>query len=213
VRWVHPTGRTERELILPSGRLRLTDCTIRGLGAGIECRTLGALVVEAANVLAVDSGPLIVLDHCPGADEPIAVRLLGVTLRGPSPVVECRCGPDMGPPGKVRIEAAGCVLATGPGTGLLSLVGVEPPTALLGAVEWTGQGSLMSPEAAVAVWRRPAGGAEALDDSAVSIAGLVRSEVEFAGQPNEGPEASRITRWQAPLLSEAPPGVDPTRLR
>ena len=42
----------------------------------------------------------------------------------------------------------------------------------------------------------------------VSMAGLVRSEVEFAGGVEAGPSASRATRWQAPLQSADPPGVD-----
>jgi hypothetical protein len=36
----------------------------------------------------------------------------------------------------------------------------------------------------------------------------VRSDVQFAGAVESGPQACRIVRWQAPLRSPDPPGID-----
>ena len=70
----------------------------------------------------------------------------------------------------------------------------------------------VSPETVIAAWRGSDGREEVLDDASVSIAGLVRSKVGFAGDAGSGPAASRIIRWQVPLRSTDPPGIDPARL-
>lgn len=212
IRWVHPVDRSEARLGLPSGRVVMTDCVIRGLRAGVDCRTAGAVAVELTNVLCLGAGPMVTLDHCPGPDEPVAIALANVTVRGPGAVLECRFHELPKRPGKIRIQAAQCAFASPQAAGLLSFVGPEPPQSILAELDWTGDGSLVSPEAAVAYWQQPDGRLQTLDDSAVSIAGLVRSGVEFAGPPDAGPSASRITRWQAPLRSADPPGADPQRL-
>jgi hypothetical protein len=51
-----------------------------------------------------------------------------------------------------------------------------------------------------------------VDESSLAIAGLVRSAVGFAGQSTGEPAASRLIRWQAPLQSADPPGIDPAPL-
>lgn len=213
IRWVHPVDRSQARLSLPSGRVALVDCVIRGARAGVECRTAGAVAVELTNVLYLGAGPLVALDHCPAADEPVAVAMSNVTLRGPGAALECRYQEMVQPPGRIRIQADQCAFVGGTTSGLLRFAGPTDPMALLTQIEWTGDGSLVSPEAAVADWRQPDGRVVVLDDSTVSIAGLVRSKAEFAGPPDVGPAASRITRWQAPLRSPDPPGVNPQSLR
>ena len=82
VRWVY-TGRTDqRETSLPSGRIELADCLLCRVNAGIDCQTIGALGIELTNTLCVGAGPLVRLDHCPQADEPVSLGLSQVTLRG-----------------------------------------------------------------------------------------------------------------------------------
>jgi hypothetical protein len=68
---------------------------------------------------------------------------------------------------------------------------------------------LILPEAAVAAWRNTEGEVRQLDDSLVSIAGLVRSKVEFAGPRESGAEANGVVRCQVPLRSASLPGIDP----
>jgi hypothetical protein len=114
--------------------------------------------------------------------------------------------------GEVAIQAAGCAFVPAAGVPLMLLKGSDRPERLLENVRWTGQGSLVSPGAVIAAWRRPDGGQQALDDAGVSIAGLVRSEVGFAGNSPSQPAHSRIVRWQVPLQSADPPGIDPQAL-
>jgi hypothetical protein len=212
IRWTHPTGSDNAELSLPSGRVRLGDCVLRWVGAGVECQTRGALAVELANTLQLGGGPLVRLDHCPRPDEPVLIALQRVTLRGGGPVLECRYRAMDAQPGEISIQAAGCAFVPEPGAALLLLTGPESPERILGGIRWTGQGSLVSPEAVIAAWLLPDGGQRPLDEAAVSIDGLVRSRVEFAGSADAGAAASRIIRWQAPLQSTDPPGIDATAL-
>jgi len=212
VRWTHPADRSGAELSLYSGRLQLCDCVLDSVGGGVACETLGALSVEMANVLSLNAGPLVQLDHCPKLDEPVLVGLANVTVREAGPLLECRYGPIPDRPGNISIHADGCALATQPDTPLLSFVGPAWPERILNRIGWTGQGSLVLPEAVVAAWRKPGGEVQMLDDALVSIAGLVRSKVEFAGPAGRGPQASRILRWQVPLRSPNPPGIDPHAL-
>lgn len=212
IRWTHPAASGDSELSLPSGRVQLSGCVLRQVEAGVDCRTVGALAVELANSLHLGAGPLVRLDHCPGADEPILVSLGQVTLRGAGPVLECGCQGLEEQPGEILIRAVRCAFVPKPGAALLLLSGPDSPERILGSIRWTGQGSLVSPEAAIAAWRGTDGGQQVLDDAAVSMAGLVRSKVRFAGGAEAGAAASRIVRWQAPLQSTDPPGIDPAGL-
>ena len=212
VRWTHPADRSGAELSLYSGRLQLCDCVLDNVGGGVACETLGAMAVEMANVLSLDTGPLVQLDHCPKLDEPVLIGLANVTLREAGPLLECRYGQVADRPGNIAIHADGCALATQPDDPLLSFVGPTRPERILNKIRWTGQGSLVLPEAVIAAWRKPGGEVQVLDDALVSIAGLVRSKVEFAGPAGRGPQASRILRWQVPLRSPNPPGIDPQAL-
>ena len=212
VRWTHPVDAGEAEMSLPSGRLQLSNCVLRSVGAGVDCRTLGALAVELANTLQLGGGPLVRLDHCPRPDEPVLISLEQVTLRGGGPVLECRYEGIGGEAGEISIRAVRCAFVPRPGEALLLFSGPDPPQRMLGSIGWTGQGSLVSPQAVIAAWQGSEGAAEVLDEAAVSIDGLVRSEVGFAGNAEAGVAASRIVRWQVPLRSTDPPGMDPAAL-
>jgi serine/threonine protein kinase len=210
--WVHPSGQAVSEVALPSGQIHLSDCVFRQVGVGIGCQTIGAVAVGMTNLLHLGTGPLVLLDHCPKLDEPVVVGLSAVTLRDSGPLLECVYDHLEDQPGTITIQANGSAFVTAPQTALLSLVGPKAPEPLLSNIQWTGQGSLVAPKTIVAQWRRPDGKTQVLDDSAVSIAGLVQSAVEFAGSADASPAANRITRWQVPLQSPNPPGVDPASL-
>lgn len=209
IRWTYPLDRTRAEMTLPSGQLQLSDCTLGHVRGGIACETLGAPAIQMANVLYSGAGPLVQLDHCPQPDEPVLVGLSNVTLRDAGPLLECQYRRIPNQPAPISIQADGCALVTRPDAPLLSFVGPVRPERILGAIRWTGQGSLVLPEAVVAAWRKPEGDVQVLDDELVSMAGLVRSKVEFAGPPERGPEANRIVRCQVPLRSASLPGIDP----
>ena len=209
IRWTHPADRTRAEMTLFSGQLQLSDCTLGHVGGGISCETLGAPAIQMANVLYSGAGPLVQLDHCPQPDEPVLVGLSNVTLRDAGPLLECRYRRIPDQPAPISIQAGGCALVTRPDAALLSFIGPVRPERILSKIQWTGQGSLVLPDAVVAAWQKPEGDIQVLDDALVSIAGLVRSKVEFAGPLEMGPEANRIVRCQVPLRSASLPGIDP----
>ncbi len=208
VRWTYAPRPTEAAVSFFSGQLQLSDCVLVRVAAAVSCRIVGTPAVEMANVLHLGSGPLVQLDHCPAADEPVLVGLSNVTLRGAGPLLECRYRRIPDPPGGISIHADGCVLVTRPQTPLLRFVGPDRPERLLNKIQWNGQGSLVLPDALIAGWEPPGGALHVVDDAVASIAGLVRSKVQFAGAADAGPLASRIVRWQAPLRSPDPPGID-----
>jgi len=212
VRWTHPPDPAVADVTLSSGRLRFRDCVVYGLGAAVECRTLGARGVELTNVLHAASGPLVRLDHCPEPDDPVRLSLARVTLREAGPVLECRYEHAAEPAGEIVVEALRCVLAPRAKTPLLLFDGPRAPGALLGNLRWEGQGSLVVPETPVAAWRGPDGRPRLLDEAEVSIAGLVRSRVEFTGRTSPAAAESLAVRWQAPLATSGPPGIDPSLL-
>ena len=210
--WTHPVQRVGSPLSLPSGRVRMSGCVLRGLGVGVDCRTLGAIVISVENVLCVNMGPMVRLDHFPEQEEPVAISLSQVTLRQTGPLLECRYQGLPKSPGSLTLRGQQCVFSLGRGVSLLLFAGLDSPVRLLENVQWTGQGALLAPEAVVAGWQVGRGQIEALDDTDVAIAGLVRGEVGFADVAEGGVPASRATRWQVPLRSPDPPGVDTDRL-
>jgi serine/threonine protein kinase len=212
IRWCHPADRRTYESGLPSGRIRFAHCVFRNMHSGVACRTAGGVVVELANVLYLGSGPLMELDHCPRLDEPVLLGLSRVTVRDSGPLLLCPQGQVEGQVGRITIRAAGCAFSLSVGAPLLSFIGPSPPGRLLEAVEWTGQGSIVDPQTLIAGWTSEDGQFRSIDDAAVSIAGLVRSSVTFAGPADGGPDASRLTRWQVPVMSPNPPGIDPQML-
>ncbi len=204
--WTYPAQRSE--LDLPHARLQLTDCTFRRLAAGIDCRVAAAVSIELTNVLYLGSGPLVRFDHCPRRDEPTGLTLTGVTLRACGPLAEW-CGEEIpSRPGSVSIHCEGSVFAPAEGVAVLTVVGPAPPEPLFRQIYWTGQGSLVMPKTPLAVWRTPRGELREAHDDALAIAGLVRGAVSFAGPADEAPGSSRIDRWQVPLRSSRPPGID-----
>ena len=212
VRWTHPVDVDESLLSLPSGRLRLRDCVLRNVASGVDCHTAGALVLELDNTLLIGAGPLLRLDHCPKPDEPLRIDLRRSTLRGAAGLLRCPCPGDADQSGRVSIQTDRCVLVPDAGSPLLLLAGPGSPERLLAQIQWAGQGSLVSPETIIAAWRQGDGPRQALDDSMISIDGIVRGKVGFAGQSESAPAASRTIRWQAPLRSSDPPGIDAATL-
>ncbi len=211
VRWVHPTDRKQAAVSLPNGRLAMADCLIAVSDAGVDCRTLGAVGVQLANVLHVGSGPLVRLDHCPRPDESISLSLAQSTLRG-GPLLECFVADAKRQPGEISVLATASVFEPAPDVPLVQLQSVESPRLVPGCLRWTGQGSLVAPATPILGWRGPDDRQRFVDESTLSIAGLVRSEIVFAGPALSDAAASRAVRWQAPLQTADPPGIDPVRL-
>ena len=193
---------------LPTGRITLIDCTFAQVDAAIACQGRGARACEIANVLHLGRGPLLKLIESPRQDEPLRLTLSRLTLRESGPLVDCG-GEDGAPP--LTIAADACVFSPREGQPLVSLTGGRAPKALTG-LTWTGQSSLLAADTPFAAWCGGQGETEPLDDAAVSVAGLVRSRIEFAGKASDGPAASRAIHWLAPLPTADAPGIDARRL-
>jgi len=192
---------------LPTGVLKMTNCAFRGVAAGIECRTAGALVLEVDNLLFLGPGPLMRMSRAPSIEEPVVLSLRRTTLRGASAILECRYADIDDEPGNISIRSRDCAFAPSQGGALLVFRGKPNPAALVSALHWAGQGSLMTPEAAVVHWQAKDDQTHELAEEGLDVAGLVRNEVGFAGEVDAGVAASRVVRWQVPLRSPEPPGV------
>ncbi|NUQ64869.1 MAG: protein kinase [Pirellulales bacterium] len=211
IAWKWPIDPGEAERSLPSAEIRIGDCVFRHVMTGVACEARGALAFRFDNSIYLGRGPLLELGHYPRVDEPVVVRLDRVTLRESGPLVHCPWRPGE-QPGVVSIAAEGCVFAPADRTALVRIASSRVPEELLGRIRWSGQGSLLSPDAAVIHWQDREGRVHPVDDAAMSIDGLVRSEVEFAGPFGPSPASSRVTGWQGPLQSSAAPGAVPERL-
>ena len=192
---------------MPTGKLSLTDCVFHRVESAIDARTAAALAIECDNLLHLGPGPLVRLDHAPPPDEPLSLTLKNATLRQAGPVLEIHDSAAIEKPGAISIDTRLSVFEPRSGEALFSLVGPRAPDGLTKAVYWTGEGALVSPDARIAVWHKPSGEQVEIDDAALSIAGLVRSPIQFAGHPEPAIEPNSAQRWQAPLLSTEPPGI------
>jgi hypothetical protein len=208
--WLPHGARVADPLALPAGRLRLAHCALLRMGCGIDCHAPGALNVQLDNTLYLGRGALVRLEHAPAADEPLQLALQQVTLRDCGPLVQCDGAGD-GARGLITVHAADCVFAPAADTPLV-LLACDVAATTTGNVKWTGQGSLVLPDTAIAAWHTRDGHTHVWDDARIAIAGLVRSRVEFAGAADGSPAASRAVGWQAPLQSPDAPGIDPRLL-
>jgi len=211
IRWIHPADVDTAAMSLPSGQVTLDRCVFRGVRAVVDGRTRGAVAFRFSNVLHLGAGPLVRLGRVPAADEPVILSLGRTTLRGSGPLVECSRATSAAV-GKISIETNACVFSPREDRPLLAFLGKLPPDAMLGRITWTGQGSLAVPGCLIVGCVDAAGRARALPEIAVSIEGVVRSAVEFAGAAEGEAAASQAVRWLAPLQSDEPPGIDASTL-
>jgi hypothetical protein len=188
--------------------LSIHDTVVRGVAAVFE----GAATLSLSNTLCVASGPLVRIRRGEGRGEPLAISLDHVTLRGDGAVLEWQYGRQTNQSSSVTIAAIECVFDAGAQGGLLLFSGSQRPEQLPRSITWNGQGSLVTPHTTIALWRNGDRKQQPLADDALEIAGLVQSALEFAGKPEGPPAASRVTRWQGPLRSSEPPGIDPAAL-
>jgi hypothetical protein len=191
---------------IPGYELTFVNCVVQGFAAAIDFRATGNLAIEAHNSLLVDSGPVVRISHAAKAVESINIALDRVTLRGGGSVAECRYLRGDSQPGRTSITAADCVMDTT--AALLTFLGPQQPTAFLSATSWAGEGSFIGAHTTVAAWRSGSGSWQELPEEDLEFGGAARCDLEFAGVPQGGPDASRLKRWQGPLRSADPPGAD-----
>ncbi len=202
--WSDPrrTGR-----LPPAGRLQLSDCVVSGVSAGIVARLNSPLEVKLSNVLHLGPGPLLNFDHSPKIDEPVDVALANCTLRGATALAAFRIDQtSIHEIGALTITTNDCVLAPSADGALVRFAGTTLAKELPRSIQWSGQGSLATPDARVAIWAGANGGA-AGDDLEIAVDGLVSGRFEFVGPPDAGSSASRVTHWLSAGSSAEPPGI------
>ena len=137
------------------GEVALFDCVFDGLAAVVDHRGAGSLSVQMDNALCVAAGPIARLSRWPAVGESFSLVLDHVTTRGDTAVVECRHGRPAAACGTITITANESVLAANGRGGLVILTGSQPPDQCVPALSWNGQGSIVTPKTAMAVWRAP----------------------------------------------------------
>ncbi len=201
------TGPRRASPLLPAGRLELNECVVSGVASGINARLTAPLEIKIDNTLSLGPGPLLQFDQLPKADEPIEIALTNSTVRDAAGLVVFHC--HRTPPsetGSISITTNDCVLAPGARGALVLFAGSTSSADLAKSIQWSGQGSL-SPTGVSVAARVGKGGPATTDDVDVSIDGLVSGRIEFAGPPDAGSSASRVTHWIAAAQSADPPGI------
>lgn len=210
--WRRDLDSSEASSDLSTGELELHDVALRRVAAGVTCRLTAGMVLRFDNVLCLESGTAVEFDRFPTADELAMLSLSRVTLRGARSLVRIGCDEIPESLGHLEIEAGGCAFVLPAAAALVLFQGEERPGPLLRALRWSGQGCVISPRSRLSIWRMPEGRMLAAADDSVPIEGVVRGEVGFAGSPHDSAAGSRIVRWQAPLISQQPPGIDDATL-
>jgi hypothetical protein len=207
IHWVGRPASAEAELGLPTGELALARCVFSRVSSAVHCDAEAALVFDLTEVLHLGPGPLIVLEGIPQADEPISLAMTHLTLRGAAGLLECRYAELAEEAGRLAIQASECAFVPAAGSGLFRFKGPAHPAALLEGLDWSGHGSVLALDAPLALWEAGPGRVLAAPEELIQVAGLVRTQVGFAGDAEGEPQASRIVRWQVPLRSTDPPGI------
>jgi len=206
IRWSRASD-SDDGAALARRQLHLADCMFSGLAAAVDCEAGVATDIEIVNTLHVFGGPLLRCDRPPAPETPLTLVLSQATLRESGPLLECRVGAESHPPGEIAVVSTACVFMPRPGEPLVRCTGAASLGSCPFALRWSGQGSLIAPDSAVFALADTQGREQPIDESSLSIAGLVRGEVGFAGPASSDPAASRALRWQAPLRSASPPGI------
>lgn len=213
VEWLGRRAATDDdEMELPTGQLSFERCVFHRVSAAVRCQLDAALVFHFDDVLHLGPGPLIVLIEAPQVDEPVSLAMSHVTLRNAAGLIDCRYRELQDAMGRIAIQASNCALMPAAGKSLFLFRGDSPPEPLTEQLVWSGQGSVLAREAPLALWETAQGRVLAAPEDSIQVEGLVRTEVGFAGDADDGPSGSRIVRWQVPLQSPDPPGIRETAL-
>jgi len=136
----------------------------RVFGVVTEAEVVGAGAVGVVfdNTVHLGTGPLVHLARWPTHDEPAAISLTRVTVRGAKSVLACDNG--TADAGMLQVEADDCVFAPRDGGALIAVHGRRPDASRLRSIRWSGQGSVISSVANVGVYVS-SDGSVALDDA------------------------------------------------
>jgi eukaryotic-like serine/threonine-protein kinase len=191
-----------------SARLELRECVLANVGAGVRCGAKRPAEIAMTDVLFLGADALAEIDSSHDVPGRVDVLLRHCTVRGAAEVLAWRA-PAM-PASALNVEAVDCVFelaATGAVLAVSSREGAALSPDILRMVVWRGSGSLIGLKTPLLRWRREDGTLQPISDARLRAEGLVRTEMGFAGDIGEGPDASRLVRWRVPLRSATPPGI------
>lgn len=171
----------------------------------------------AENVLKVGHGDFVQFRDA-GAD-PWNCDLRRVTLRGTGPLLRCWTNSDTASLSRVTLSATGCVFDLARPTNRSTSEVTRPaliawmigrlPANWTSAIDWQLSGALISPDIDV-VTRVDSntGHRSSVDESRLSIDGLVAARFEFVGPESPLPEDSALRFSDAPLPADTVLGID-----
>ena len=175
----------------------------------------------AENVLKVGHGDFLQLSD--SGTSTWACDLRRVTLRGTGPLLRCWTTSETAPLSRLTLSAAGCVFdldrprdrstseATRPA--LVAWMSNRLPSNWTAAIDWQMEGILVSPDIDVIARVDPTSGRRTpIDESRLSIDGLVSAQFEFAGPVSPQPTDSVLKSSDAPRADATPLGIDASRL-
>ncbi len=185
----------------------MNRCVLAQVSAGIVAQLKAPLGMQIIDTLMLGPGAMLHVTHGPASDEPIELGVRHVTLRDAAGLMTIVAERVPLEPPSINVTADACAFIPRRGEALVTIRSADSPSPLLKALEWTGQGSLLAPEAPLAVWVHAGGPKPAREEVELAADGLVSSKVVFAGA-TAATNGSRLIGWQAPLQSAEPPGID-----
>jgi hypothetical protein len=211
VHWRSTEGATE----LP---MTMEQCTFHGVGAmfqfdlsakhdrdgGIRQPRHAALSCE--NVLHLGGGPLLSWNSDTSQNR-LSLALRHVTQRNAGPLVQCHSDDPASLP-TIAVSADDCVLEPRRGRPVFEYVAAIEPALNPEAFAWSGEGSLLAPNAPLIAWTDSTTGTmQELDSDSVALDGLAVGQVRFAGLPTTSAADSVVTFAETPRRSPEPPGI------
>ena len=195
--------------LAPAVRVRIEHTALQGVACAIDCHMTGPAAINMLDVLHLGHGPLICFSQSRPADAPTAIGLEHVTARGMPAVLQFEHDETADHSGAITVTATACVFAPEENGVLICCSGQRSLSTVSGSLkslEWAGQGSLVSPDMAVAIWQRGAK-KEPAPEADVALEGLVAAAFDFAGPVTANPATSRLRRWLAPQKTDDAPGI------
>ncbi|MEX1094644.1 MAG: serine/threonine-protein kinase [Planctomycetales bacterium] len=194
----------------PRTRVRVRNTVFAGNQAGVRLAACPGRI-EFENCLSTNGGPLVEPLAFPAAGADLRIAARGVTLRGSAALLRIAAPPARSS-GLFLVDARDCVFDVRADGALFQLSPAALAAGTAAAIEMTGEGSLVSPEARIAAPFPPA--AEAApggEEPEVEVEGLVAASFQFAGN-GPAPQACGVISWNAPRRSPGAPGIDPAAL-
>ncbi len=169
---------------------------------------------SAKNCLKTGKGSFLVLGHPPQKGKVVQYRLNRVTLRDATALLETGFTSQHDQIGQTVVEMNQSVFQLNKKEGTLFLFSSrEFPKQWIKKYEVTGEGTLAGNNLSIAKWYETTTKKKReLDSQNMSLEGLVGGDFQFTGDNINQPADCVVKKWQAPLRSAQPPGINAKHL-